>query len=431
MLIPVDITYAEMRLVEQRVETPRVADVPAAIRSECARLGLAQRVRPGMRVAITAGSRGINSIAAVLAAVVAELRRLGAQPFIFPAMGSHGGATAQGQLDVLASLGITESAVGAPIYSSMETVQLGTTAEGIPLFMDRLAAESDGVVIVNRIKPHTEFTGPVQSGWLKMLVIGAGKHQGALAAHRYAVTQGWRNAGLAVARELIARAPLLCGLGILENAYDETAEVAAAWPEDFEAAEARLLERAWQLMPRLPFDRLDILIVDESGKEISGAGMDPNVIGRRMVFGEPEPATPVITRIVLRDLSAHTYGNAIGVGLADFITRRVADQLVARPTYINCLTAMTPEKARMPMTAETDREAIEWAFLTIGAVAPERARLVRILNTLHPERFYASAALWSEIEADSRLKFCSAPARLAFTPEGGLAPDRVDVAGKS
>jgi hypothetical protein len=424
MLIPVKITYPQMVLVEQQVETPRVADVPAAIRAELARLGVAARVRPGMRVAIGAGSRGINGIATILATVVAELKRMGAQPFVFPAMGSHGGATAEGQAAVLASLGITEQSVGAPIYSSMDTVRLGTTPEGIPVWMDRLAAQSDGIVVINRIKPHTEFTGPIQSGLLKMLVIGMGKHQGALAAHRYAVTHRWRVAGPAVAHELLARAPVFFGLGILGNAYDQTAEITGVWPADFEAVERAKLQRAWELMPRLPFEQLDILIVDEAGKELSGAGMDPNVIGRRMVFGEPEPQTPVITRIILRDLSEHTYGNAIGVGLADFITRRITDKLNTRPTGINALTAMTPEKARTPMAAETDREATEWAFLTIGAVEAEAARVVRIQNTLHPERFYASEALWPEIQANPHLKICSAPARLAFTNDGALIPTK-------
>ena len=213
-------------------------------------------------------------------------------------MGSHGGATAEGQVAVLHSLGITEEAVGCPIRSSMDTVQIGVTGQGIPVLIDRLAAAADGIVVVNRIKAHTEYTGPVESGWMKMLTIGLGKHQGALMAHRNAVQITYREAIVAVAREIIRRAPLLFGLGLVENAYDQTAEVVAAWPQDFEETEMAMLRRAKALMPRLPFDKLDILIVDEIGKEISGSGMDPNVIGRRMVFGEPEPPGPSIIRIV-------------------------------------------------------------------------------------------------------------------------------------
>ncbi|HEX9118712.1 MAG TPA: lactate racemase domain-containing protein [Anaerolineae bacterium] len=407
------------------IPSPTLADPAAATRSALAALPAAKHILPGMRVAVGAGSRGIADYDVIVRTVCEELKRLGAEVFIVPAMGSHGGATAEGQVGVLASLGIDEASTGAPILASMETVQLGETAEGIPVLLDKIAADSDGIVVVNRIKPHTEFTGPVQSGLLKMLVIGAGKHQGALAAHRYSVTRRWRNAGPAVARELIRKAPLLCGLGILENAYDETAEVVAVWPEDFEAVEAGLLQRACELLPRLPFDQLDILIVDESGKEMSGSGMDTNIIGRRMIVGEPEPDTPKITRIVLRSLSEHTYGNAIGVGLADFVTRRVSDRIDLRPTYINCLTAMTPEKARLPMTGENDREAIEWAFLTMGPVAPEWARVVRIQNTLHPDLFYASEALWPEIQANPRLRICGEPEALRYDDGGWLAPDKM------
>ncbi|MCX6029892.1 MAG: DUF362 domain-containing protein [Chloroflexi bacterium] len=425
MLIPVDITYPRIALVEQEIPTPRVADVPAAIRAEMARLGVAAKVWPGMRVAVTAGSRGINGIPVILRTVVGELKRLGAEPFLVPTMGSHGGATAEGQLAVLHSLGITEAAIGCSIYSSMDTAQIGETPEGIPVLIDRLASQADGIVVVNRIKAHTEYTGPVESGWLKMLTIGLGKHQGALMAHRNAVQLTYRVALVSVAREIIRRAKLLFGLGVIENAYDETAEVVAAWPEDFEATERVLLVRAKELMPRIPFGKLDILIVDEMGKEISGSGMDPNVIGRRMVFGEPELTSPVITRIVVRDLSAKTYGSGIGIGLADFTTKRLVDKLDHRPTYINCLTAMTPEKARIPMTGKTDREAIEWAFLTAGNVPPPAARLVRIANTLHLDRFYASEALRSEIAADSRLRVVGGWQPMAFDENGNLLPDEI------
>ncbi len=426
MLIPIDMTFPKMALVEQRIPTPRVDDVPGAIRAEMERLGIATRVRAGMPIAITAGSRGITGIPMILATITRELDRMGAKPFLVPCMGSHGGATAEGQVSVLHSLGITEQAVGCPIRSSMETVQIGQTPEGIPVFVDKIAASADGIVVVNRIKAHTEFTGPVESGWLKMLTIGLGKHQGALMAHRHAMQLTHSVSITSVAREMIRKANLLFGLGVVENAYDQTAEVVAAWPGDFETTETVVLKRAKELMPRLPFERLDILIVDEIGKEISGAGMDPNVIGRRMVFGEVEPKSPVITRIVVRDLSEKTYGSGIGLGLADFVTRRLVDKLDRRPTYINCLTAVAPEKARIPMTGQTDREAIEWAFLTAGAIQPSSARVVRIQNTLHPERFYASEGLRTEIGTNPKLVIRGDWSPMSFDQAGNLLPLRMD-----
>jgi hypothetical protein len=278
---------------------------------------------------------------------------------------------------------------------------------------------------VNRIKAHTEYTGPVESGWMKMLTIGLGKHQGALMAHRNAVQLTYRVAIVSVAREIIRQAPLLFGLGVIENAYDQTAEVIAAWPQDFEKIEQATLQRAKALMPRLPFPKLDILVVDEIGKEISGSGLDPNIIGRRMVFGEAEPTCPVITRIVVRDLTDKSYGSGVGLGLADFVTQHLVDKLDHRPTYINCLTAMTPEKGRIPMTGQTDREVVEWAFVTAGAVEPPRARMVRIKNTLHLERFFASEALLPEIQANSSLKIVGEWQPMSFDGAGTLQPERM------
>ena len=424
MLKPADILFPRVALVEQQIPSPKVADVSAAIASEFQRKGVAGRIRPGMRVAVAAGSRGINGIPRILSTVVGELKRLNAEPFIVPAMGSHGGATAEGQLSVLHSLGVTEQAVGCPIHSSMDTVQIGETPDHIPVLIDKIASHADGIVVVARIKGHTEYSGPVESGLMKMLTIGLGKHQGALTAHKNAVQLTYRVAIVSVAREIIQKSKLLFGVGLVENAYDETAEVVVAWPEDFEETERALLKRAKAFMARIPFNIIDVLVVDEIGKEISGSGMDTNVIGRRMVFGEPEPVRPVITRIVVRDLSKNTYGSGAGIGLADFTTRRLVDRLDRRPTYLNCLTAMTPEKARIPMTAESDREAIEWALLTVGNTPSPLARLMRIRNTLHLGKFYVSEALLPEIEADQRLRVVSEWQPLAFNEKGAIQPEQ-------
>ncbi len=421
-MLPVEIAFPNVALIEQRIEAPRLDNVADAIRDEMARLAIARSVRPGMSVAITAGSRGIANISLILATIVTELKQLGANPFLVPSMGSHGGATAAGQIEVLHSLGITEETVGCPIRASMETVCIGATPEGIPVFQDRLAFTADGIVVVNRIKAHTDFTGPVESGLMKMLTIGLGKHQGALAAHRHAIRYTYRVVIAAMAREIIRRAPLLFGLGIVENARDETAIVRAIWPDDFEAAERQLLEQAKAMMARLPFAQLDALLVDRMGKEISGTGMDSNVLGRRIVFGEEEPAGPRITRIAVCDLTEASHGNAVGIGLADFTTQRLVDKIDRRQMYINGLTSGSPERARLPMIATNDREATEWTLLTCGAVNTQDARLVRIQDTLHLERFYASAALLPDIQANPRLRVIGEWAPLAFDAEGRLAP---------
>jgi hypothetical protein len=424
-MIPVDIAFPRVALVEQHIESPRLDNVPDAIRAEIARIGVARKVRPGMSIAVTAGSRGITGIDLILATVVAELKQMGAEPFVVPCMGSHGGATAAGQVEVLHSLGITEQTMGCPIRASMEAVQIGVTPEGIPVFQDRFAFSADGIVVVNRIKAHTDFTGPVESGLMKMLTIGLGKHTGALSAHRHAIRYSYAAVIASMAREVIRRAPLLFGLGIVENANDETALFSAVWPQDFEAVERDLLQRAKALMPRLPFRQLDVLLIDEMGKEISGSGMDTNVLGRRIVFGEGEPDSPHITRVAVCDLTEKSHGNAIGIGLADFTTRRLVDKIDRYQTYVNGLTSGSPERGRLPMVAEHDQEAAEWALMTCGAVDSSRARLVRARNTLHLARFFASEALLPDIEADPRLKIVGGFAPLAFDDSGRPLPKEI------
>jgi hypothetical protein len=424
-VIPVDIEFPKVALVEQRIDSPRLADIPAAVRAEIASLGVASRVRPGMSVAVTAGSRGVAAIDLILATVVAELKRMGAEPFVAPCMGSHGGATAAGQVEVLRSLGVTEATMGCPIRASMEAIQIGVTPEGIPVFQDKLAFNADGIVVVNRIKAHTDFTGPIESGLMKMLTIGLGKHTGALSAHRHAIRYTYAVVIASMAREVIRRAPLLFGLGIIENATDETAFVQAIWPQDFEAVERELLLRAKMLMPRLPFRQLDVLLIDTMGKEISGSGMDSNVLGRRIVFGEGEPDSPRITRIAVSDLTDKSHGNAIGVGLADYTTQRLVDKIDRYQTYVNGLTSGSPERGRLPMVAAHAREAAEWSLMTCGAVDSARARLVRIKDTLHLARFLASEALLPDIEADPRLRISGSFAPLAFDDSGMPLPSEL------
>jgi len=384
------------------------------------RLNIHGKIQPGMRIAITAGSRGIANNVLILATLVSELKAYGAQPFLIPCMGSHGGATAEGQLEILRALGVTEASVGCPIISQMDVVELGYTQEGFPVYIDKEAAGADGIVVVNRVKPHTEYTGDIESGLMKMMTIGLGKHKGALTAHRYSVQYGYQAVILSIAGEILKSAPILFGLALVENAYDETARVVALWPDSFEETEKALLEKAKGFLATLPFDKLDILIIDEMGKEISGTGIDTNVIGRIMFIGSPEPEWPRITRIVVLDLTEESRGSAVGVGLADFITRRLANKIDYRVTYINCFTAMTPEKARLPAVGETDREAIEWAFQTIGAVEPQQARVVKIKNTLDLSRLYLSQSLVSELNVKLGWQVEGKDHELYFDSEGNF-----------
>lgn len=410
----------KMIRVRQRFAVPALPDVRASVRAELQALNLAGRVKPGQRIAIPAGSRGISNIVLILDAVVQEMRALGLSPFIIPAMGSHGGATADGQREVLATYGITEARLGVPIHASMEVVEVGRTPRGIPVLVDTLAAEADWVAVVNRIKPHTEFSGEIESGLMKMMAIGFGNHRGALNTHQYALTYGYRVAIPEIGGTILARLPVLFGLGIIENAYDQTANVVAIPPERFVSEEKRLLQEARGLMARLPVDFLHLLIVDEMGKDISGSGMDTNVIGRVMVVGEPEPETPKIMRIYVRDLSEKTYGNAIGIGLADFCSQRLAAKIDPLPTQINCITAMTPEKARVPIALKTDKEAITTALTTVGPIEPWEARVIRIKNTLEMEELQVSEALMDELKGRSDIAFMGDLEDMPFDANGQL-----------
>jgi hypothetical protein len=414
--------FPKMIRVRQQLVAPTLPDVRATVRAELHKLNLAARVKAGQRIAIPAGSRGIANIVTILETVVQEMQALGLSPFIFPAMGSHGGATAEGQLEVLATYGITEARLGVPIRASMEVVELARTPRGMPVLVDKIAAEADWVAVINRIKPHTEFSGDIESGLIKMMAIGFGNHRGALNTHQYAVKHGYRVAIPEIGTATLQQLPVLFGLGIVENAHDQTANVVAMSPQQFVVEEKRLLQEARALMARLPVEFLHVLIVDEMGKDISGSGMDTNVIGRLMVIGEPEPTTPQIMRIYIRDLSEKTYGNAIGIGLADFCSQRLAAKIDPLPTQINCVTAMTPEKARIPIALGTDREAIATALTTVGPIEAWEARVIRIKNTLEMEEMQVSEALMDELKGRPDITPIGSPEELMFDADDNLPP---------
>lgn len=410
-----------MARVRWRRPLLEIEDLEGEVRSELERLDLESRVKPRAKVAVTAGSRGIANIAKIIGAVVQYLKEIDGKPFIFPAMGSHGGATAPGQVAVLKSLGITEEAMGCPIRATMEVVELGRTPSGVPVYVDRYAAQADHIFLINRVKPHTAFSGKIGSGLLKMIAIGMGKQRGAKAAHRSAFEIGLERAILEVAQVIMKEISILGGLALVEGFHHETALIAALRPEEFFEREPELLERAKELMPRLPFSELDLLIVDEAGKELSGTGMDTQIIGRQYILNEPEPEGPRIKRIYLRGLSPAAEGNGFGIGLADFIHSRVLDQLDLEKTYINALTGTGPEKARIPPYFRSDRTAIKLALATIGPVEPAGARVLWIKNTLELEEFYISEALISETENNPELEV-GKPFPLSFDGAGNLKP---------
>ncbi|MBE0583265.1 MAG: DUF2088 domain-containing protein [Desulfofustis sp.] len=414
--------YPRMAAVSQRLEAARIDDIDAAVAAELERAGLAERIRPGSRVAITAGSRGITDMTALVRAIVGQVRKLGAQPIIVPAMGSHGGATAAGQAELLADLGVSEARIGAPVISSMDVDEIGVTDDNIPVVLSSDALACDHILIVNRIKPHTEFSGRIESGLTKMMVIGLGKHQGAINIHNWAVRYGYEQTLISAGKLIIDRAPITLGIGLVENGYGQAMAIAAVTPERFIDEEARLLESARKSCPHLPFDRLDMLIVDEAGKEISGTGMDTKVIGRIMNIYEPPLSHPHITRIVLRDLTAISHGNGLGIGLVDFITERVFAKLDRPTTDVNCITAVTPEKGRVPIVARTDRQAVDYAFASAGPVTAKDVRLCWIRNTAALDRFFVSEALLAEVAEHPDLEVCSGLQALQFDDAGNLLP---------
>jgi hypothetical protein len=406
--------------IRQELPCPVVADVAAEVRAAIRRLPLAGRLTPGARIAVTGGSRGVANIAVVLKTTCDCLKELGAHPFIVPAMGSHGGATAEGQREILAGYGITRESMEVPIRSSMEVVEIARMDWGLPVLVDRHAVEADHIVLVNRVKPHTSIRGPIESGLLKMLVIGLGKHQGALLAHRAAVDVGLERMLPEVARVSLARLSVLFGVATVENARHQTALVDAILPEHLETVETRLLKEAKALIARVPFDFLHLLIVDEIGKEISGACMDSNVTGRIPREGVVDPAAPRYLRIFARDLTDASGGNAEGVGTADFATRRLVEKVDRHITYTNAVTSTAPLGGKFPMAYDTDREAIEAALTTIGLTEPPDAKLVRIRNTVMLEHLHVSESLLPEVRRRPGLAVLEGPFEFAFGGDGNL-----------
>jgi hypothetical protein len=385
-------TYPNMVPLTQKLYGRRIPDVEARTREELRRAGLKDVVKPGGRIAITAGSRGIRNIVEVLKGAAREIEACGGKPFIIPSMGSHGGATAEGQVEMLAVQGITEDSIGVPIHSDMQTETLGETLEGHKVYIDRSAVGADGILVINRIKPHTDFRGKTESGLIKMMAIGLGKRAQAEVVHAMGST-GLREVIPPVAEAMMARAPIVMGLGIMENGYGQASDLVAVKPENLREVEMRLLNASKRHSPKLPFDEIDILIVDWIGKEISGAGMDTNVIGRLRIGEEPWVKKPKIQTIIALDLTENSHGNAAGTGLADVMTRRILDKMDRHVTLTNLMVSTFVERGMIPPTYDTDRDAFDAAWYLHRSKGPGELRVVRIPSTLHLERIWASEAL--------------------------------------
>ena len=410
----------KMVRIKQHIEAPVVEDIPAAVRTELDEIEAASLVGRGDRIAITGGSRGVANIDIVIKATVDYLKELGAKPFVVPAMGSHGGATAEGQRDVLAHYGITEETVGAPIEATMDTVEIGRTADGLPVLLDRNAVEADGIVPLNRIKAHTDFKGSIESGLMKMMAIGLGKQKGANMYHRAFFQYGFEHAIITVSSLMLDSGRVVFGLGLVENAHEHTAKVAAMRPNELIRRERELLVEAKSLMGRLPFDTLDLLVIDWMGKNISGTGMDTNIIGRMMQNFEPEPEKPAILRIYVRDITEESNGNATGIGLADFTTTRLVEKVDRYATYMNGITGLGPQKSKIPFYYDTDREAIEIALSTIGLTPPEEAKVARVESTLKLATLDVSEAFIEDAKLRSDLEIVGDAKPFEFNASGNL-----------
>jgi hypothetical protein len=389
-----------MLMIRQNFEVPPPLDIEAAMDVEWDRLAPTLGISPAARIAVGVGSRGIDNLARVTRKVVDKLRQAGTKPFVIPAMGSHGGATAQGQIEVLAERGITEQSAGAPIEASMETISLGTGGENIPLFLDRLAYEADGIVLINRVKPHTNFIGATESGVMKMLAIGLGNQKGAEHYHRLSLLRPQYEIISTAARTLLDRSKFLFGVALVENQHHQTCSLKMAGKQHIEQVEAGLLEQARVLLPGLPVEQVDLLIIDEMGKDISGEGIDPNVVGRDCCSYGARRDNPCVTRILVRDLTEATRGSALGIGQADFTLKRLVDKIDFEVTAINCLTACCPEAGRVPLTYDNDRQALAAALTTIRPSQPDEVGIVYIKNTLDLRRMMVSQAYAEQLERD-------------------------------
>lgn len=412
-----DIPVPRVVRIRQRFDSTKLENPVQVLEQDLAKPGALDSIKPGQQVAVAVGSRGIANIAAITTATVAAIKKVGAHPFIVPCMGSHGGATAEGQKEVLQHLGITEESAGAPIRSSMEVVKLDELPNGLPVYVDRYASEADAIVVINRVKPHTAFRGRIESGMLKMIAIGLGKQKGAEACHQMGFKYMAENVP-AMANVMMGKLPIVFGVALVENAYDETCRVEVLTAAEMEAREEVLLEEAKSRLPKILFDQIDVLVIDYIGKNISGDGMDPNITGRY-----PTPYAhggPDVTKMVVLDLTPETKGNANGVGTADFTTQRLVDQMDRPATYANGLTSTVCAPTKIATTLDNQLLAVKAAVKTCNILDYTTCRLVRIRDTLHLGEIEISESLLEEARKHPDIEILSEPYELPFNEEGDL-----------
>ncbi|HEY2785606.1 MAG TPA: lactate racemase domain-containing protein [Fimbriiglobus sp.] len=416
----------QVHLVRQVSSQPTVSDVSAATRRAWLESPLAKRIKPGMRIAVGCGSRGIKNYLTLAKTTIDTLKELGAKPFVVAAMGSHGGATPEGQRELLASYDIDESHLGVPVVTDMDAVSIGTNSWGQPVWWDKNALAADGVVLVARVKPHTDFRGTFESGILKMAVIGLGKRHGADQVHSFG-TRGLRDMMPESAKVVLEKTPLLGGLAILENAKEETAHLEVVATDELFAKEPSLLVRARELMGRIPFPEIDCLVVGECGKNYSGAGMDPNVVGRMLIEASPEAETndPRVTRMCVLDVSPESHGNATGIGIADLTTTRALGAIRQGPFRMNNLTARFLWRSKLPIGFDTDRECLEQGVETCWQPVQDRLKFCVIPNTLEVAEMWVSPALAGTLNCNANLRVEGAPRSLPFDTAGNLIQEEL------
>jgi hypothetical protein len=404
--------------IRQVFERPVIADVAAAFRERLLHARGLGSVRPGMSVGVGVGSRGISNQPVMVRILIDHLRAKGAHPFVFPAMGSHGGATADGQQDLLARMGISEQTMGAPVHATMDVVDMGTAENGLTVWFDAYAAAADGIVLLNRIKPHVSFRGRYESGLMKMIAIGLGKQKGAEACHQLGMERMLGNIE-AIGRTALSTGKILFGIALLENAYHETCRIEVIPADRIQEEEVALQAEAKRLEPRILFDRLDVLIIDEIGKNISGTGFDNNVVGR---YHLPHMTStgPFITRIAALDIAEASHGNGNGLGIVDFTTDRAYRKFSFEETYPNSLTSTVPASVKIPMVLKNDRLAIQAAIKTCNIADFRQVRLGRIKNTLEVHQMQISENLLAEARANPKMQIRSESFEFGFNSEGNL-----------
>jgi hypothetical protein len=413
-------------VTRQRLRVPP-CDYANVLPRQFADTGVLSQLRPGARIAIAVGSRGISNLKEIVSVVIETVRRAGGIPYVVPAMGSHGGGTPEGQAHVLADYGLTPESLGVRFETRMDVRCLGTSENGVEVMFSEAALESDGIIVINRVKPHTDFHGAIGSGILKMTAIGLGKYQGAGICHAAARRLGHEAVIRAAARVILTKAPILCGVAIVEDGDHKTADVQVLAPQNLEQREEALLVKAQSLMPKLPFNEIDLLVVDFMGKDLSGSGMDTNVIGRSVhgystSLHGTEVRKAQVDRIFVRELTPASNGNATGIGLADFTTTRAVRQINHRASYTNALTAMVPSAVKIPIYFDTDREVLSWAIASLALPEPAMPRIVRIANTLSLDRFQASEWYADQILAQSDLGVTRTAHDMEFDSESNLIP---------